>query len=563
MSVRILPSDVVERVRGRLERLYGVEAVPGLIRRLLLLAGRAERVRPLRSPAWDQSTVFLVAPPDAVVEAGRPALASLQEVLDEHLAGLADSLYLLPFCTMGAGDHYPVVNHRELQPTLGDWPDLRRLTARYHTMTDLLMNHVSGGSPWFRDFVNGIAPARNYFHSLVSAPDLSGIQWPAAGSPLEPVSTRHGERLVWSSFGGGCYDLDYRCPDLLFECLDIALGQVENGAGLLRLRHVSYLWEQPGAASMSRSRSADLVGLVRDVLAMLTPWVKVAVGTNLPVADGARLRRHADLCLDAPLPGLLLHALQRGSVAHLRDWLGNRREGALNVTAAWDGVPLRPLEGLLPDSDLQALINLGQERGGELRELHGPGSRRRPHRLRLAYFDALGAADDLFTGNHLRRFLCSQAIMLSLRGVPMVYFDSLFGPAPADRTTGAGMAPARWPRRTLDRRLRESDSLSRRLYEPYRRLLALRRDCPALHPEAGQRMLDMGDAVFAMLRGDAELLVLANLSAVEQRLPLRRLGGLPGGGEAMEDLISGLSVQPAGNGDLRLQGYQVVWLRPV
>ncbi|MCD8481562.1 MAG: hypothetical protein LR015_02120 [Verrucomicrobia bacterium] len=48
-----------------------------------------------------------------------------------------------------------------------------------------------------------------------------------------------------------------------------------------------------------------------------------------------------------------------------------------------------------------------------------------PYELNITYCDALSDPRDSELG--LRRFLCSQALMLAFRGIPAVYIHSLLG----------------------------------------------------------------------------------------------------------------------------------------
>jgi alpha-glucosidase len=61
------------------------------------------------------------------------------------------------------------------------------------------------------------------------------------------------------------------------------------------------------------------------------------------------------------------------------------------------------------------------------------------------------------------------------------------------------------------------------------RLIALRREHPALGPAGGQRMLDSGDAVLAWVReaGDERLLIAINMSAERVLCDLAELGEAP------------------------------------
>ena len=88
---------------------------------------------------------------------------------------------------------------------------------------DLVLNHVSRASNWFRDFELGIAPSRDFFITEDPAKDLRAVVRPRTHPLLTPVKTRDRTRHVWTTFSEDQVDLNYANPDVLFEMLDLLL----------------------------------------------------------------------------------------------------------------------------------------------------------------------------------------------------------------------------------------------------------------------------------------------------------------------------------------------------
>ncbi|MCA9873104.1 MAG: DUF3459 domain-containing protein, partial [Anaerolineales bacterium] len=116
---------------------------------------------------------------------------------------------------------------------------------------------------------------------------------------------------------------------------------------------------------------------------------------------------------------------------------------------------------------------------------------------------------------------------LALRGVPGIYFHSLFG----SRNWRAGVAATGRYRTinreklTLDRLNRELETeggLRRLVFAGYRRLLAARTSHPAFHPMAAQEIVPVQEAVLAIRRGGGNgrrpLLCLHNVSRQPQTI---------------------------------------------
>ena len=115
----------------------------------------------------------------------------------------------------------------------------------------------------------------------------------------------------------------------------------------------------------------------------------------------------AHLIYQFALPPLLAHALLRGTASVLRSWLETTIVGVppgcnfLNFTASHDGLGVRPLEGLLPKSELDFLVGETQRRGGGVSRKTNTDGTSSPYELNLTYPDLLA----LETSSRHRRFL--------------------------------------------------------------------------------------------------------------------------------------------------------------
>jgi sucrose phosphorylase len=279
----------------------------------------------------------------------------------------------------------------------------------------------------------------------------------------------------------------------------------------------------------------------------------------------------AHLVYNFSLPPLLLHALQTGSGSCLTEWAVSEDPPLpgctyLNFTASHDGIGVRPLEGLMPREEIDALARRIEAIGGHVSVKSNRDGSTSPYELNITYFDAMtrpGEEDG--AGWKVERFLTSQAIALGLRGIPAVYFHSLVATANDHHAVEAlGQARAinrhKWNEAALEARLDDPASISARVLRELTRMLAIRSEQPAFHPDAPQQALAMSDDVFALVRtaidGRQTLLHLSNLThrPVEVR-------GLPSPFDrtASRDLLAeDGTLFPAGR--VTLEPYQTRWL---
>jgi len=265
----------------------------------------------------------------------------------------------------------------------------------------------------------------------------------------------------------------------------------------------------------------------------------------------------------------VLHALQSGSGKHLTRWAASQPPPPpgctyLNFTASHDGVGVRPLEGLLATKQIQELGDLMKVIGGHVSEKSNPDGTRSPYEINITYFDAMSRSGDEDPSRKVNRFLCSQLIALGLRGVPAVYFNSLVaGPNDHQGVKNLGYPRAinrhKWDESHLTSLLNDPRSPSSQVFDEYRRVIRIRSQQPAFHPDADQVVHNLGDELFAFSRVSSTQTVLcvSNLSGSAVTADLARTGE-PLAGRPWRDLLSGdHTVVP---GPATLDAYQTRWI---
>jgi sucrose phosphorylase len=199
----------------------------------------------------------------------------------------------------------------------------------------------------------------------------------------------------------------------------------------------------------------------------------------------------------------------------------------LNFLASHDGIGVVPARGLLTPRQLDALVARVRKHGGEVSYKANADGTQSPYELNSTFFDALSDPHDENESWELKRdrFLCAQAVMLALAGVPGVYAHSLFG----SHNDHASYARTRWKRdlnhghialADIEEQLRGTATESAQVFHGMTSLLAARRDQPAFHPNSPQEVLDLGPGIFALRRGPyagRELLAIHNVTPRVQR----------------------------------------------
>ncbi len=538
----VLSQRARRRLLEPLRRLYGA-AAPAVLERIERRAARHSVSRRAETAApWSERDVVLITYGDQVRAAGRAPLRALHAFLLDHgLDRVVSALHLLPFFPATSDEGFAVADYRRVDPLLGDWRDVAALGRSFDLMMDLVLNHCSRSHRWFRGYLTGRRPYRDYFVEADPEWDLSAVVRPRSTPLLTAVATRRGLRHVWTTFGDDQVDLDYRNPAVLLAMLDTLLLYVERGARIVRLDAIAYLWKRPGTSCIHLPETHLVVQVMRRLVEAVAPGTLLLTETNVPHAENVSYLGSGDeahLVYQFSLPPLLLDAFIAGEARGLVSWLAGleaagplpRGSTFVNFTASHDGIGLRPVEGLLPERRLTDLVAAVRERGGEVSTRRRPDGSDVPYELNVSWFSALAEPGAASAALQLRRFLASQALMLALQGIPAIYFHSLVGTA-NDRVGRARSGRARslnrrrFERSELEAILAPPGSPERRVLDGMRHLLAVRRAQPAFHPGAEQRRIDAAHpAVVAFERRSRRpaqrLLVVANVAAEGVRTSL-------------------------------------------
>jgi sucrose phosphorylase len=532
------------RINHLLTSIYGETISHDVAPRLadLLARHRAQ----LRAPAprgsglpVSQRDAVLITYGDQVTEPGQTPLKTLAGFLSRHARDAISSVHILPFYPYSSDDGFSVIDYVQVDPALGTWEDVAGLGHDFDLMFDAVFNHMSARSDWFRSFLADDPVYRNFFVTVEGAPDLSRVVRPRALPLLTEFETAAGPRKVWTTFSADQVDLDFRNPAVLLVTLDVLLFYVARGERFIRLDAIAYLWKDIGTPCIHLPQTHRIIQLMRAALDEVAPEVMLITETNVPHTDNVSYfgdgTNEAQLVYNFALPPLVLHSLATGNARHLTRWaqslvLPSDRVTFFNFLASHDGIGVNPARGILGDAEIEALVQRVQRHGGFVSYKHNSDGSKSPYELNISYFDALsdpGANEPART--QIDRFICAHAILLSLAGVPGIYFHSLFG----SRNDRAGADASGIPRRInrqksqqaeLENELGNSSSRRFQVLTLIKELLRVRRANPAFHPAGRQTVLDIDPRIFAVLRSSPDdrehALCLHNVSSEELNVKL-------------------------------------------
>ncbi len=581
------------RIRDHLVFLYGADIAPqiwaALEQRLATFRAifRAtfhqqppELSHDLPSPAerLTERDTILITYGDQIQEAGTPPLQTLTEVLEAYVAGVITGVHILPFFPYSSDDGFSIIDYTIVNPEWGTWADIQQLDEHFRLMFDLVVNHISAHSAWFQAFLEGDPDFADAFIVVEEGTDISQVVRPRALPLLTPVQTQSGERLVWTTFSTDQIDLNFADPGVLLRMIDVLLLYVEQGAEIIRLDAIAYLWKKLGTSCIHLPETHRVVKLFRAILDAVAPGVMLITETNVPHEENISYfgtgTDEAQLVYQFPLPPLVLHSIATGNASTLTTWasdltLPSDQTTFYNFLASHDGIGVRPVEGILAPNEVQGLVDRTLAHGGHVSYKTNADGSQSVYELNISYFDALSdpKADEPLA-LQVQRFMASQAIMLALQGLPAIYVHSLFGSRNAyEGVTRTGRYRSinreKFQRADLDAALSDPESRRAMVFNAYRHMVQVRAQHPAFHPNGSQRVLTLDPAVFAVLRtspdGSDQILCLTHVSDIARTLHVREPFAPA---QTVCDVLRETTF-PLQDGTLTLElaPYQVLWLK--
>lgn len=574
-----LSENTLDKITTRLNFLYGENTKVSFIQDLVKIVEKYQKEidKQQFKSSWDEQDVTLIAYGDSIQnDAQKDSLKKLKEFADKQLRDYFNIIHLLPIFPYTSDDGFSVSDYRVIRSDLGNWNDVENLAENFNLMFDFVMNHCSRVSLYFSDFRADRDPYRDFFIYEDPDKDWSKVIRPRSTPLLTDIPTHEGIKHVWTTFSADQVDLNYKNPKVILEMLDILLFYISQGSRITRLDAVAFLWKEEGTSCLHLPQTHELIKLLRDVVEDVCPGSILLTETNVPHEENISYFGDGDeahMVYQFSLPPLLLHAIHSSNTHYLYEWLKHLSpppEGCtyFNFTASHDGIGVRPLEGLVPEDELKQLLDDMRASGAYISTRKNTEGVNVPYEINVTFFDAFRNPGNQSAPWQVARFLLSQTVALSMRGIPGIYIHSLLA-TPNDHelveVSGATRSINRhhWNAEELEALLEVPESSTHLLMNEYLRRIKIRREQAAFHPDAIQDVIDLDDKVLGLVRvsmdGQQKIVALYNFSKYRQLLDDAKISPILGEPSQWNNLLYDNLPEREDN-KIVLKPYACLWL---
>jgi len=524
---------------------------------------------------WDESYAVLITYADGVIKEGEATLVTLRDLLSNYFGSLSKVVHILPFLKSTSDGGFAVSSHKSLEEKFGSWEDLKNFSSKHYLMADLVLNHVSSSHPWVQQFIKCQEPGLSNVLSPSKDLDWKNVIRPRSSSLFSQINTDDGIKQVWTTFGPDQVDLNWLNPKMIIDFLILIITYLSNGIKWLRLDAVGFIWKEPGTTCLHLPKAHSIVKILRILLNDLLKDGVLITETNVPQKENLSYlipEDEADMAYNFPLPPLLLEAIITSRADILNSWICDWPElpettTLFNFTASHDGVGLRALEGLMNEQRIKDLLINCEKRGGLVSHRRLSNGEDKPYELNISWWSAMEDSGRDSNRFQYERFLLTQLLVMSLKGVPAFYLPALLASENDIKSfsiTGQ--------RRDLNREKFKSEKLSAVFRNPesnayknlryLRNAMDVRSKLPQYHPQSQMECLskNRGDIV-VIKRGFGSNAIFSIHNMTENKINYRFIDyeftKLIKNDLNMQDYLTSNKYN---SNNIELDPFQVIWL---
>lgn len=515
------------------------------------------------NPAIDQSNAYLITYGDSFQNGNEKGLKVLREVVQTYLDDSITDVHLLPMFPFTSDDGFSVTDYLTINPALGDWDDIKKLAQKKRLMYDFVANHMSAKSEWFKKFLNNDIGFEQSFVEYQEEFDTTNVTRPRTSPLFHEYSTDKGEKKkVWTTFSDDQVDVNPKDPIMLARLSEVLLEYTFRGASSIRLDAIGFLWKDSGTTCMHLPKTHEIVKMWRTLLNHFSPNTQIITETNVPhkenisyLGDG---HNEANQVYQFPLPPLVLFSFIQENTQKLAEWAStihalSDEATFFNFLASHDGIGMRPVEGILDDTERETIVERVLNNQGKVSYKSNPDGSQTVYELNINYGDALRSSEDT-DQLAAKKLIAAHNILLSFVGVPAIYYHSIFG----SRGDLQGVEESDINRRINRQKIEtkqlatelDIDSYRKTVYEGITRLLKERQNYEAFSPYGEQEVLHLDEQVFALKRtakDGSEIISLTNVTGTEK----------------IVEGLNGINVltQTEVDNNFRLAPYGIAWIK--
>ncbi|MEE9494150.1 MAG: amylosucrase [Gammaproteobacteria bacterium] len=469
---------------------------------------------------------------------------------------------------------YAVSDFRKVSARAGSLDDVASLASALHKRgmlltLDVVVNHTSNEHEWAKRARAGEKAYQDYYFVFENrdVPDMFEETLPEIFPQSAPGNFTWDDEMqkwVMTVFNDYQWDLNYSNPAVFIEMIDIILFWANQGADIIRLDAVAFLWKKMGTTSQNEREAHLVLQLMKDCCQVVAPgvlFIAEAIVAPTEIAryfgEDAVIAKECEIAYNATLMALLWDSVATHNTRLLMQGiksLPGKLDGAtwLNYIRCHDDIGLGfdnldiERAGYEPATHRRFLIDYfsGDFEGSDARgQRFGYDQKTGDARISgtLASLVGLEAAleqqDQEKIDHAVERILLLHSMIMSFGGIPLMYYGDETGTQNdyAYLDDEDRVSDNRWMHRpALDwekmEKRHQQGTVEQRIFDGLKKMIAARKTIPAFSDFNNRQLIETGNPhLLAFWRThpqhlNASVLVVGNFDVAPQSLDLSILG---------------------------------------
>ena len=485
-------------------------------------------------------------------------------------------LHIMPILDCPADNSdggYAVRDFNRVDPQFGTTEDVETLASTLKKrdmllVLDVVVNHTSDEHEWAQRARQGEKKYQDYYFVFGDReiPDIYEETMPEIFPETAPGNfTWDAEMGKWvmTVFNTYQWDLNYRNPAVLIEMIDIILFWANQGADILRLDAVAFLWKKMGSVCQNEREAHLLLQLMKDCCQVTAPGVLFIAEAIVAPGEIAKYfgedainAKECEIAYNATFMALLWDAVATKNAAVLSQGIKSlpvklERATWLNYVRCHDDIGLGfddndiRLAGFDPARHRRFLIDYftGRFPSSTARGLpFGENPKTGDARISGSLASLVGLESAIENQNEeaieaaIKTIVLLHAMILSFGGIPLLYYGDAIGmlnsqeyledPSKRHDNRWVHRSHFDWDKAKLRH---QTGTVEQRIFTALKKIIALRKETPAFADFDNRQLLTLDNPnLLAFARTDPQntrnrVLVIGNFNPEAQTLPVADL----------------------------------------
>ena len=380
-----------------------------------------------------KNQVQLITYPDSM----GGSLKALNKVLLKYFSDIfKGGVHILPPFPSSGDRGFAPLTYLMIEPEFGTWEDIEAIGENFDILVDLMVNHISGKSIYFQDFLK--QGRKSEYADLFITLDKVWENGKPVIKDIEKMSLRRKvpystfkiketgeEEKVWTTFGktnpSEQIDLDVRSDNVRQLYKDFFVNFSKHNVKIVRLDAVGYVIKKLGTnCFFVEPEVYEFLDWIKKLADSMKIELLPEVHSHYSIQN--KLAEHGFWIYDFILPYTILDTLINKSSKKLCEYLKVRTSRQFTMLDCHDGIPVKPdMDDLIDTKEARKLVDLTLKRGSNLSLILSKEDKSEDgfdvHQIRGSYYTILGCDDDAY--------LAARAIQFFAPGIPQVYYVGL------------------------------------------------------------------------------------------------------------------------------------------